>query len=285
MPNPWRCCPRRGFLSRATARPVKPTLGSVLHTAPIQRIDTTNGPLYTKLWPDSNISQQADAHTKIPSGLIYISNFISSEQETRILNTIASTPFIQSIRRRMQFYGEIYYHTTHDLQSLQPNQDTSNPIDSLAWLLDHTFSRIPSFSIPPSQILVNEYRGDAGLSCHVEDTNSFGHYILTLSLVNPVWMDLKPVVPSQQQGPSTSSSTGNPFISSPSQQPKPLRILLEPRSMLILESESRFRWMHGITKGKTVQLPHGVPPILRNEDYLRISLTMRYLKRRKAILP
>ena len=40
----------------------------------------------------------------------------------------------------------------------------------------------------PTQVLVNEYRNNQGIASHFEDFDSFGDIILTISLINPLYM-------------------------------------------------------------------------------------------------
>ncbi|KAJ3228896.1 hypothetical protein HDU78_009500 [Chytriomyces hyalinus] len=254
-------------------------VGNVLYSAPIQqlRLLDGSGPVHAKLWPREEANSLIDSKQLSVAGLSYLPNFVSIEQQQRILQLVDANPFAASIRRRMQFWGQVYYHTTHDVQALQPVVDPvvlpsmanhesgtvlhpSLPLSSFNWLLSHTRTLLEPYHthpVPISQILVNEYIGDAGLSCHLEDTNAFGDYIYTLSLLNPVWMDLKPIY-------SSDDDTRRPF-----------RILLEPRSMLVMSGDARFKWRHGITKGKKVQMPDGAEFIQRGDKYRRLSLTMR----------
>ncbi|ORY43020.1 hypothetical protein BCR33DRAFT_717747 [Rhizoclosmatium globosum] len=232
--------------SHVCFRTLKPDIGSSLWTAPIQKI----GSLCVKS-PVPNV--------KLPQGLWYVPDVLSLAQESRILQTINETPFDESsIRRRLQFHGEVTMaHQSHP----------------------HIHIHTLHARHPSSQLLVNEYLGNTGLSCHLEDPLAFGHYIYTISLINPVWMDLKPIlndsdtsntntIPKQR---SENTVDGvNPLL--------PMRILLEPRSVLILAGNARYRWMHGITKTKSVQLPGGMESVPRDEGYRRISLTLRYLR-------
>jgi hypothetical protein len=53
-----------------------------------------------------------------------------------------------------------------------------------------------STSSLPTQVLVNEYRNNLGIASHFEDFQAFGDVIVTISLLNPIYMTLKkPVEP------------------------------------------------------------------------------------------
>ena len=53
-------------------------------------------------------------------GAIYIPNFLNENEQRKTLEIIDGNPFQQVIRRRQQFYGPTYYHTTHNLSEIQP---------------------------------------------------------------------------------------------------------------------------------------------------------------------
>ncbi|KAI9193262.1 uncharacterized protein BJ171DRAFT_587943 [Polychytrium aggregatum] len=206
-------------------------------------------------------------------GLHYIPNAITEEQEQQIFRIVDSRPYSTTIHRRQQFYGERYYHTTHDLTALQPMTEQqaklqSYPLEDMQWLLDHLLPKVAMVTSvvndtqPPTQILVNEYRENMGIASHFEDALAFGSYILTLSLRNPIWMTMK--LPREHTN----------HCSDILQQ---TRVLLEPRSLLVMSGESRFDWRHGISKTKTVEGPGGMPAVKRDCGYRRISLTIRYL--------
>ncbi|KAJ3393758.1 hypothetical protein HDU84_001165 [Entophlyctis sp. JEL0112] len=230
---------------------------------------------------------------QLPRGLLYFPHAVSPIHAERILaivddpvarwttashsspssiETSESATAARSIRRRLQFYGLQYYHTSHNLAVLQPVEalDQSMSMDNFKWLTDHILQQIsPSYLVPmaPNQILVNEYINNAGLACHLEDVQAFGDYILTLSLLNPVWMDLKPA---ENEG-----SSGMPAM----------RILLEPNSLLVMHSDARYLWKHGITKSRSVQMMDGEQSVKRDARYRRLSLTFRCVtEQRRRVL-
>jgi hypothetical protein len=133
-----------------------------------------------------------------------------------------------------------------------------------------------------------------GISSHFENENAFGDVIASISLLQPIYMRLeRPITHdndcermeryvfeeggdfegsgdgSSGRGGNSSSSSSNssgsggsntsiaPQKNSP--QKKSLaafcRVLLEPRSLFIMEDECRFHWRHGITRHRKVVLP------------------------------
>lgn len=211
-------------------------------------------------------------------GAIYIPNFISIQEEKKILNIFDSHQYQKIIRRRQQFYGPTYYHTTHNLKSIQPinkNEDKySLNINKFKWLIDKFFDINYNkgynifnndYSNYPNQILVNEYIGNMGISTHFDDFNAFDDVIATLSFINPLYITL--------QKPKKINNHCTDLYKNGK-----IRILLEPRSLFIMKNDCRYKWRHGITKHKLVFLPQNKGVLKRNNNYRRISATIRKLK-------
>ena len=306
-------------------------------------------------------------------GFRYYSSFLNVEEEKKILDIVDNHTWSLVFRRRQQFYGQVYYHTTHNVGSVQPlfnveqapsktkeHADQNNTevtttcitnqvitqgehstalpepepvsepevevhsLEAFNWLIEkfydekfiggdgsnHIFgTERKDF---PVQILVNEYIGDMGISSHFEDVDAFGDTIATISIIQPIYMNLeKPYESTAAQHSNTSStvsstdSEGNiapenkHYISLEKKQQieKVTRVLLEPRSLFIISKNWRFLWKHGITRHANVRLPDG-STVRRvypegfdatnatssaskannlHEGYRRISLTIRHL--------
>jgi alkylated DNA repair dioxygenase AlkB len=143
----------------------------------------------------------------------------------------------------------------------------SHSIESFTPLLDQCissgfFSNNPS--LHPDQVLVNEYRNSVGIRSHFEDEQAFGAVIVTISLNDPIWITLKKPVHRLNSCPSIIEYT---------------RILLKPRSCLIMAKDARYLYRHGITKAKyiTTSIDPEVVKLNRGPNYRRISLTIRKL--------
>jgi alkylated DNA repair dioxygenase AlkB len=80
--------------------------------------------------------------------------------------------------------------------------------------------------VPFDQMLVNEYRPGQGISAH-RDYAPFGRTVVSLSLLSQCVMDLRHPPTGRQE-----------------------RLLLEPRSLLMLADEARYEWEHGIAPRK-----------------------------------
>lgn len=64
---------------------------------------------------------------KLPDGVFYVRNFLSVQEEHTLMEMIDGTDDDDSnqwsnvIARRQQFWGDVYYHTKHDLPAVQPD--------------------------------------------------------------------------------------------------------------------------------------------------------------------
>lgn len=226
----------------------------------------------------------------LPTGVRYFPAFLTESDERRIMEIVDSRRWSTVFRRRQQFYGEIYYHTSGAVPAVQPvigdssfgaaaaeggtkQCDESAPthdISSFEWLAERFFS--PHFagmdaifgddrSSFPTQILVNEYLGNAGIASHFEDEEAFGPVIATISLLAPIYMTL--------EKPREKNNACDDIVRSS-------KLLLEPRSMMIMSGESRFDFRHCITRHMDVYLPSG-EVVKRRAGYRRVSLTIRHL--------
>jgi alkylated DNA repair dioxygenase AlkB len=231
----------------------------------------------------------------LPSdGLYYEPNFMTEEEQKQAIELVDSNEFANVIARRQQFWGDVYYHTSHDLAAIQPvSQEKTDlnrlDIEQFRWLLDKLDSRVEEVAATPAgsciykgkqydyaatpsgiftatkddseelenadQILVNEYTGSMGIYGHLDDPFAFGKVIVMISLVCPVLMRF-------------------------TQDDKVVKVLLEPGSLLVTKGQARHNYGHGISHhkwvavnaddGKQVMYP-------RDDKYRRLSLTIRHL--------
>ena len=100
----------------------------------------------------------------------------------------------------------------------------------------------------PTQVLINEYKNNMGIASHFEDVDSFGPMICTISLISPIYMTLKkPTVTIEN---NTNACNVYDDV---------VKILLEPGSLLILKSDARYKYRHGIGKYKWITIPTTIP--------------------------
>ncbi|CAE7732786.1 ALKBH8, partial [Symbiodinium pilosum] len=207
---------------------------------------------------------------RLPEGLRYCPEFITESEEKELDELLSSGPWLRHIKSRaQQFFGLVYYQTTQELPALQPSETSAErearPMEELpTWLMQRVLA---TGAFPRegeiNQVAANEYLERAGISSHVEEPTAFGANLGTLSMLSPVQMTLTPA--EEDLHGRDGLDHGNW-----------VKILLEPRSLLLLQGESRYEYRHGIRRSKLVQLADG-KVFRREEDYRRVSLTFREL--------
>lgn len=176
-------------------------------------------------------------------GLQYIPNFISEKEERELMNAINSENWLTDIKRRVQHYG---YKYDYKARTINYSMHLGKlPLWSMRFanrLVNKKF-----IEVEPDQIIVNEYEPGQGISNHVDCEPCFGDTIITISLNSYCTMD---------------------FINLKTKQK--VEVLLEPRSLVVINGESRYLWSHGIPARKADF--HNNQKINRK---LRVSLTFR----------
>lgn len=177
------------------------------------------------------------------NGLKYIPNFITVEEEKELFSSINSENWLSDIKRRVQHYG---YKYDYKARTINHSMHLGKlPIWSMKFANRLVIDKF--IEAEPDQIIVNEYEPGQGISNHVDCEPCFGDTIITISLNSYCIMD---------------------FINLKTKQK--IEVLLEPRSLVVINGESRYLWSHGIPARKTDV--HNNQKINRN---LRVSLTFR----------
>ncbi|CAE7531696.1 ALKBH7 [Symbiodinium sp. CCMP2456] len=250
------------------------------------------------LWPRAVYGHRFKLPQKLPQGLRYCADFISEAEERELDQLLSTGPWLRHIKSRaQQFFGLVYYQTTQQLPALQPSElSAQNEARSMEDLPEWLMQRVLATGAFPregeiNQVAANEYLERVGtcteeeaflhpirqltgvicqcmtarrcISSHMEEPTAFGRNLGTLSMLSPVQMTLTPA--EEDLHGRDGLDHGNW-----------VKILLEPRSFLLLQGESRYEYRHGIRRSKLVQLGDG--QILRREaGYRRVSLTFREL--------
>ena len=177
------------------------------------------------------------------NGLSYIPEFLDKESQLHLLQEIDSHEWSSALKRRTQHYGYVYDYT-------KKNIDKSMFLGPLpSWLLVFAERLVKDniFAEQPDQVIINEYLPGQGISRHIDCVPCFGRTIASLSLGSQCIMQLEN---------SKLNKTGN--------------IALQPGSLLVLQDEARYDWMHSIPARSED---------LINKEYLkrtrRVSLTFR----------
>lgn len=177
----------------------------------------------------------ADDVPPVP-GLRYLPEYVTRADERALVAAIDALPWNTEWRRRRQPYGAGY-----------GRGGTAPPIPDWGRRLADRMLADGVTDVPFDQMLVNEYLPGQGISPH-RDYAPFGRTVVSLSLLSPCVMDLRHPPTGRRE-----------------------RLLLGPRSLLVLADEARYEWEHGIAPRKR-DAWHGLPV----ERSRRVSVTFRF---------
>ena len=177
------------------------------------------------------------------NGLTYVPNFLSENEEKILLNSINSEVWLTDIKRRVQHYG---YKYDYKLRTINHSMYLGEIPEWSKEFAERLVAR-KYMTTMPDQIIVNEYLPGQGIANHVDCEPCFGDTIITISLNSNCVMD---------------------FINLETKQK--IEVLLEPRSLVVINGVSRYKWTHGIPARKTDNFKG-----LKINRELRISLTFR----------
>lgn len=179
-------------------------------------------------------------------GLEYVPEFISIEEHDELLSYIHSEKWLDDLKRRVQHYGFKYDYKTRYV-------DYSMKIGNLpTWILGLSTKLydLGYMDEVPDQMIVNEYLPGQGISAHVDCEPCFGDTIISLSLGSLCVMKFCNKLSNEK-----------------------IEVLLEPRSIVILKEDARYKWTHEIAPRKK--------DTFKNREFhrnTRISLTFRNIK-------
>ena len=179
---------------------------------------------------------------KIP-GLKYIEYYISKEEETKLINQIDNEIWLDDLKRRVQHYGYKYDYKKRNIDSSMKIGDLPAWAEELAFKLKEQ-EYMPYF---PDQLIVNEYLPGQGISSHIDCEPCFDDTIVSISLGSHCVMKFS-----------------NKKIQ------KEFEIMINPKSLLVMQDEARYEWSHGIN-ARIIDVIEGVKCTRQR----RISLTFR----------
>lgn len=153
-------------------------------------------------------------------GLSYIADFISDSEHKEIWNSINSEPWLNDLKRRVQHYGYKYDYKKRNL-------DYSMYIGAIPQWTKFITERIIEKGYMeqlPDQVIVNEYLPGQGIADHIDCEPCFEDTIISLSLGSSCIMDFK----------------------NKDNKKDKYDFLLEPKSLVVITGEARYKWTHGI---------------------------------------
>ena len=165
--------------------------------------------------------ERPTAPARVP-GLTYLPDYLDPAEHDRLLALVDSLPWRDDLQRRVQHYGYRYDYKARKV-------DPSMYLGPLPGWADELARRLHAegwFPVPADQLIVNEYEPGQGISRHVDCVPCFDHTIASISLGSSCVMEL---------------SNGKETVP----------LLLEPRSVVVMKDEARYRWTHAVPARKT----------------------------------
>ncbi len=193
--------------------------------------------------PISKSLNDISALSKSIKGLIYIPEYITKEEQILLWKFVNSENWLDDLKRRVQHYGYKYNYKARFI-------DYTMKIGNLPEWVMPLATRLKNdgyMDVIPDQLIVNEYKQGQGIASHVDCEPCFGDTIISMSMGSTCIMD---------------------FINKDTKEK--IEVLLEPRSLVILKEDARYKWTHGIA-GKKTDIFKGD----KIERKTRISLTFR----------
>ena len=203
---------------------------------------------------DSTSVQQEQSVQQSPSrnqeviaaidGLQYIEDYITEAQHDWALARIDEQQWLDDLKRRVQHYGFKYDYKARKV-------DMDMHIGELPKWLNRLSENLYKDGYMPEvadQVIINEYQPGQGISSHIDCEPCFQDTIASLSLGSGCVMNFTNKFDKTQKIP----------------------VWLEPRSLVVLSSEARYEWLHGIAARKWDEWDGH-----RYERQRRVSLTFR----------
>ena len=188
-------------------------------------------------------------------GLIYRSDFITEEEEPKLLACIDGAEWSTELQRRVQHYGWRY-----DYKKRQIDESMRvGPLPQWAKELGQRLVDEGLMEALSDQVIVNEYCGKQGITPHIDQPSSFAEHIATISLLETWGMVFR-------------------------RRDSKARIekALERRSVAVLTGDSRYKWTHEIPKRENELLMDPQGKRRRVKRSRRISLTFRKTRLRRS---
>ncbi len=195
-------------------------------------------------------------------GLYYFPDFLSNEEHDFLLQSVDNAIWQSDLKRRVQQYGYKYDYKKRGV-------DLSMKIDDLPiWtnIILEKLKKIPEniFSdneITFDQLIINEYEAGQGIASHIDCEPCFEDNIISVSLGGTCLMDFSPKKQKNNMYPNDVNLEEKNINHS---------LLLLPKSILVMQGEARYDWLHGIKPKKNDEYLGNIFPRTR-----RVSLTFR----------
>ncbi|SEB01540.1 Alkylated DNA repair dioxygenase AlkB [Flavobacterium gillisiae] len=181
---------------------------------------------------------------KLIEGLRLHFDFINATEEKELLKIIDENSWLNDLTRRVQHYGYKYDYRARKIDKSSYLGDMPKWLNGLSQKLVN--EKIIDFI--PDQAIINEYEPSQGIASHIDCEPCFGDTIISISLGSHCVMNYSKEVNSKEKE----------------------ELLIEPRSLIVMTNESRYKWYHGIPPRKTDKFND---EILKRQR--RVSITFR----------
>src|SRR5215211_7423406 len=112
------------------------------------------------------------------NGLRYQAEYVNTETEEALLETIDAQIWQNPFQRRVQHYGYVYDYRRRTIDESMHLGALPDWLQTLAERLQHD----GWMEVVPDQVIINEYVPGQGIALHVDCEPCFGDTILSLSL-------------------------------------------------------------------------------------------------------
>ncbi|KAK0162923.1 hypothetical protein PV327_006651 [Microctonus hyperodae] len=218
-----------------------------------RNVDGQVTPIYLTFSQSTPDIEEEVTTTEFPNGLELIEEFITIEEESRLLNSINwdnNCDVSSELKHRnVKHFG---YEFRYDINTVDPDQPIAPIPDDYKFLLD-LFQKNNCGNHNYDQLTINRYLPGQGIPPHIDTHSAFEDSILSLSIGSECVMDFR-------------------------KDNKKVSLHLPARSLLIMSGESRYSWTHGICprQSDVIKIDNGITV---KERGIRTSFTFRKVRR------
>jgi alkylated DNA repair dioxygenase AlkB len=170
------------------------------------------------------VSEPAVSAPAVPiQGLTYLPDYIDAAHEEALLAIIDRQTWLTDLARYVQHYG---YRYDYKGRKVDPEMYLG-PLPDWAAEITARLHREGWFVELPDQLIVNEYQPGQGISKHVDCVPCFDRTIASLSLGSTCVLEMAHAKTKQK-----------------------VELLLQPRSLVIMQDEARYKWTHSVPARK-----------------------------------
>ncbi|MBH1445906.1 alpha-ketoglutarate-dependent dioxygenase AlkB [Stenotrophomonas maltophilia] len=181
--NRFRVWLATASISRRLARPRR--ILAVDHMPDIERgsqVDQGSTPSIRKVSDAGGVRAGGGIEVKggrSPQGLSLLPNFITDEEESRLVSIIDSLEWDRTMKRQVQHYGWRYDYKARQIRP----ENFLGPLPDWASELAERLLAYGVLTESPDQVIVNNYYGNQGISKHIDCKGCFRGPIVTVSLL------------------------------------------------------------------------------------------------------